>query len=85
MLGFTYFVVKWLRQLLLEVQQCHIIYMQICFSFKEKKKKIQDQTKKVNLELPYNTDELVKGFVHIHWRILGTGFNIGYLRKQTFG
>lgn len=24
----------------------------------------------------------MKGFVHIHWGVLGTGFNISYLRKQ---
>lgn len=25
----------------------------------------------------------MKGFVHVHWRILGTGFNISYLKKQA--
>lgn len=34
------------------------------------------------LRLPYNSDQLVKGFVHIHGGILGTGFNICYLRTH---
>lgn len=34
-------------------------------------------------ELPYNTDKLVKGFVHIHGRILGTSLNIRYLKIKT--
>lgn len=33
--------------------------------------------------LPYNTDKLVKGFVHIHGRILGTSLNIRYLKSKT--
>lgn len=41
---------------------------------------IRRKNKTVNL-LPYDTDELVKGLVHIHWRILGTGFNVCYLNK----
>lgn len=34
-------------------------------------------------ELPYNTDKLMKGFVHIHGRILGTSLNIRYLKSKT--
>lgn len=34
-------------------------------------------------ELPYNTDKLVKGFVHIHGRILGTSLNIRNLKSKT--
>lgn len=41
------------------------------------------ETTKVILKLPYNADQLMKGFVHIHWRILGTRFNISYLKKQA--
>lgn len=33
-------------------------------------------------ELPYNTNELVKGFIYIHRRILGTSFNICYLKDK---
>lgn len=29
--------------------------------------------------LPYYTNQFMKGFVHIHGGILGTGFNISYL------
>lgn len=28
---------------------------------------------------PYNSDQFMEGFVHVHRRILGTGFNVGYL------
>lgn len=33
-------------------------------------------------QLPYNTNELVKGFIYIHRRILGTSFNIRYLKDK---
>lgn len=34
-------------------------------------------------KLPYNTDKLVKGFIHIHGWILGTSLNIRYLKSKT--
>lgn len=39
-------------------------------------------SEKMWMILPYYTNQFMKGFVHIHWRILGTGFNISYLKKE---